>query len=121
MNVTRSNFDDAIKELSAHIDECEFIAIDEEMTGIRWCGAVGTPPYTDKPAESFKQADAAAINQAQAASALSGIHSLDDLTNERYTKMRAVASTYAIIQFGLCLFTRDKSNKNSYVARPINF
>jgi hypothetical protein len=116
MNVTKSNFDAAFAELSAHIGSAEFIAIDEEMTGIRWCGPIGSTfvPYGD----SWRQQDGAEWTAAANASAVNCVHTLDDLPGLRYAKMRTVASTYAIIQFGLALFTKQPDG--SYHIRAFN-
>jgi poly(A)-specific ribonuclease len=44
-----------------------------------------------------------------------------DLPEQRYQKNRDVASRYKIIQFGICLFHRDKEYPNTLFARPYNF
>lgn len=45
-----------------------------------------------------------------------------DTPQERYAKMRPVASRYNIIQLGLCTFTKGKGKKGAeeLVARPFN-
>jgi poly(A)-specific ribonuclease len=62
---------------------------------------------------------------------MTGIHlagsqpSQRDTTQERYDKMRRVATAYSLIQVGICTFHRDPSGAGGgarpLVARPFNF
>lgn len=61
---------------------------------------------------------------------MTGIHlgasqpSLRDTTQERYDKMRPVATAYSLIQVGICTFHRDPAAADGagpLVARPFNF
>lgn len=85
MNVTKENFESVVVELENCIPTADFIAIDEEMTGIRIPGARETDTQ---------------------------------LPFDRYQTMRKVATTYKIIQFGICTFHRVD---NKIVAKPYNF
>mmetsp|Transcript_62751 Transcript_62751/g.147140 ORF Transcript_62751/g.147140 Transcript_62751/m.147140 type:complete len:542 (+) Transcript_62751:68-1693(+) len=88
MNVTKANFAQVACELETLLPEIDFIAIDEEMTGIFLPG---------------KQ------------------ESIIDAPEVRYSKMKDVASSYSIIQFGVALFAKSSANDKNYLARAYNF
>eukprot|EP00741_Cyanophora_paradoxa_P002993 tig00000658_g2905.t1 len=112
MDVTKHNFESVAREIESLLPSATFVAIDEEMTGIR--------PLTK-----------------------AGEEVVDDSTAARYRKNRQVASTYAIIQVGVCLFHEEPvpptpapapaseggeaappappAPRRAFVARPYNF
>jgi poly(A)-specific ribonuclease len=47
-------------------------------------------------------------------------YAMVDSTEERYTKMRQVASTFRLIQVGICLWEEDSTTR-LWLARPFNF
>ena len=90
MDVTRENFDAALKEIDELLPSCDFVAIDEEMTGIRRSSETDPAP--------------------------------GDTCEARYEKMRVVATTFNLIQVGVCLFRKiDGPLGKRWEARPYNF
>jgi hypothetical protein len=91
MDVTKETFAEVLPGLEAALQDCEFVAIDFEMTGISLPGNGGSSRsnYGDTP-------------------------------QERYTKMYPISSRYNIVQMGVCVFSKS-DDKGSLVARPYNF
>lgn len=91
MDVTKENFAEVLPGLETALQDCEFVAIDFEMTGISLPGNGGSSRsnYGDTP-------------------------------KERYAKMYPISSRYNIVQMGVCIFSKS-DDKTSLVARPYNF
>jgi len=73
MDVTNENLAEAVEDLAKWLPRAEFVAFDEEMTGIDCPGL---------PELRLQQWDT---------------------PEQRYRKMAAVASRFAVIQFGIAL------------------
>jgi len=93
MNVTKSNFAQALGEIRALLPTAAFVGIDLEFTGI----SLGD------------------LGEQQAA------QRVDDTPEERYQRMKPVAETYRIIQVGLCLMHPSATTPGGFVATPFNF
>lgn len=99
MDVTKENFAEVLPGLEAALEDCEFVAIDFEMTGISLPGnnSSSRSNYGDTP-------------------------------QERYAKMYPISSRYNIVQMGVCVFSKAtkkgklaEGEKETLVARPYNF
>lgn len=49
MNVTKANWDEAYEEIARLLPDCEFVAMDCEMTGINMEGPAFRSTYGDNP------------------------------------------------------------------------
>ena len=75
MDVTRANFLEVLPQLETDLEDCEFVAIDFEMTGIS---------LNDRKEMRSTYAD---------------------IPQERYAKMRPVATRFSIVQMGVAIFS----------------
>jgi len=99
MDVTKETFAEVLPGLEAALQDCEFVAIDFEMSGISLPGNGGSSRsnYGDTP-------------------------------QERYAKMYPISSRYKIVQMGVCVFSKAtkkgmaaETEKETLIARPYNF
>ena len=86
MDVTKSNFLSVLSKFESYLKKSEFVAIDEEMTGMR-----------------LKNVS----------------DSCFDALRDSYANKRQIASSFGIIQVGVCLF--EKNDAGPYTVRPFNF
>jgi len=86
VNVTKSNFLTSLHDLLSHLPNASYIAIDEEMTGIRNITKVGNSNSRPNKAE---------------------------LPSERYTSSwKSVPEQYGILQVGVALFIRNPNYRD---------
>lgn len=104
MEIARHQFLSSLPAVQKAIDECEFMAIDTELSGtvdstfwLEWNSLV-LYPGLHRPAGSRR---------------------LDTLAN-RYAEYREATRRFIIIQFGLCTFKWDEPS-GRYIAKAFNF
>lgn len=117
MEILRESFTTHLPKIKAAIEECEFMAIDTELTG----NVYSLLPVNNR---------ILAASHPELHSSLSdpGLHknpqrfrdAQNETLSQRYTSYREAARTFAIIQFGLCTFTWDNETSR-YLAKPFNF
>ena len=89
VNVTKSNFLTSLHDLLSHLPDASYIAIDEEMTGIRNITKVGSSNNSNSRP-----------NKAE-------------LPSERYTSSwKSVPEQYGILQVGVALFIRNPNYRD---------
>lgn len=120
MDTTRDNFEAVLPQIVEDLQSCEFVAMDFEMTGIGTTDSASRSSHGDLPQVSVLLRGGPLWVYVYPSH--SRHHRLASTTQpqERYAKMRTVASRYNIIQLGLCTFTKGKGGKGELVARPYN-
>lgn len=93
MNVTKENFAQALESFRNLMPSASFVAVDLEMTGISM-GDLSVQQKNQRP---------------------------DDTPEELYLRMKLVAETFRIIQFGVCLAHPDPNKEGALILTPFNF
>ncbi|EKX53370.1 hypothetical protein GUITHDRAFT_101074 [Guillardia theta CCMP2712] len=100
MDVTTENFEEVLREIKPLIDECDFLAIDCEFTGLDEAPATAVGTLQSVGAGMTKYAGMTAEEELQS----------------RYEKIKA-STTFLV---GICVFTWN-AQKRSFIATPYNF
>uniref|UniRef100_A0A7S4NP27 Poly(A)-specific ribonuclease PARN n=1 Tax=Guillardia theta TaxID=55529 RepID=A0A7S4NP27_GUITH len=103
MDVTTENFEEVLREIKPLIDECDFLAIDCEFTGLDEAPATAVGTLQSVGAGMTKYAGMTAEEELQS----------------RYEKIKA-STTFLVVQVGICVFTWN-AQKRSFIATPYNF
>ena len=111
MNVNNNNFNLVYSQFEADINSCTFYAVDCEMSGI----------FCDPPDTHSNYSCSNLLHQYNTVCRQSSNYL--DTPECRYAKLKQIADTFTIIQFGICIYTLVSTGGISpaYTCKPYNF